>query len=120
MITYQIKKATEEGQEDIIVKTGHEVEFKMSDVRTHMERIDKLEKEMKAQVELEQAKIENVKSLHAKVAELSPTEIVGAEIVAQASGIIAKCEAKLKEVETVKAEYAKELVDLKEQTGLEL
>ena len=44
MITYSIKPSTEEGGEDTIVKTGQEHDFKMSDVKTHMEKLDKLKR----------------------------------------------------------------------------
>lgn len=118
-ITYNIKKG-EEGSEDVIVKCGHEVEFKMSDVKAHVEKMKTLKKELDAQVELEVAKQRNVEDHHAIVGGMSEEEMAAVSIYYASKGIQKKSEEKLKDVNALLEEYEKELCAIKEQTGATL
>lgn len=120
MITYSIKPATEEGGEDVIVKTGQDHEFKMSDVKAHMEKLDKLQRELEGQIKLEEAKMVNVFDRHDAVHNLTDEQMNAISVYYEAKKLKTKCEAKLKEVEEAKIEYQDELVEIKDQIGVTL
>lgn len=118
-ITYSVKPG-QEGTESVIVKSGHEVEFKMGEVRDHMEKVKTLRKELEAQIELEKAKQVNVEGHHAVVQGLTEEDLAAVSIYYASKGIQKKSEEKLKEVVALLAEYDAELLEIKEQTGFEL
>lgn len=119
MISYTIKKI--DGQEDdTVIKQGHSVEFKMSDIKSHLEKLAKVKKELEAQRDLDAAKMENIKGFHPEIAELSPEKLVAAEIYSNAYNVHEQCVDKLAEIEKQEADYATELEVIKEQTGLSI
>ena len=112
-ITYKLK----EGEEQVVVKSGHEVEFKMSDVKAHMDKMNTLKKELVSQIDLEAAKQRNVEDHHQVVAGMVDEEMAAVSIYYASKGIQKRSEEKLKEVESLLEEYAKELGAIEEQTG---
>jgi len=120
MITYELKKAVEEGGEDTIVKSGQSHEFKMSDVRTHMTQLAKQHSEMTAQIGLERAKVKNVTEHHPVILTLSDEQLTAASILNKAKPVIAALEAKLAEIEAQQELYTLELGEIEKQTGVKL
>ena len=114
MITYTKK----DGEEGVIIKVGHSVEFNIGDVRPHIEKMEKLKKELTAQVELEKAKQANIEAHHEVVKTLEGEQKAAIAIHYTSDSIIAQAESKLKEIEALLAEYAKELKEIEEQTGI--
>ncbi len=116
--TYSVKKGVE-GEEDVIVKVGNEVEFKMSDVQKNMDLIFRKIKEFNAQIEFEQAKVENVKQNHPVVSTLEPVELTAIAVYAQAKGMLDQCVEKLKQAEDLVKEFTAEIEEINKQTGIE-
>lgn len=117
MITYSIKPASEEGGEDVIVKTGQSHEFKMSEVKAHLDKLAKFEKELEAQVKLEEAKMINVYDHHDTVHNLTDEQMNAVSVYYAAKTLKKTCEDKLKEVIKAKTEYYDEIKDIEAQTG---
>ena len=120
MVTYSLKKAEVEGAEDLIVKSGHSHEFKMSDVQTHMIQLAKNVQSLKAQIELESAKMTNVSTHHEIVNTLTAEQMVAVSLYWQAKTVLIQYEAKLKEIEDLQVEYSGELAEIAAQTGVSL
>lgn len=118
-ITYKLKKGAE-GEELVVVKRGHEVEFKMSDVKAHVEKMKTLRKELEAQVELERAKQQNVEDHHPIVGGMTDEEMAAVSIYYASKGIQKKSEEKLQDVVKLLMEYGDELLEINAQTGLTL
>lgn len=117
MITYTKK---EQDGKVIIVKSGHEHEFTMEEIRSHLAKLDKLEKELTAQVSLEESKMKNVEESHEIVKTLTDVQLVACSIYDKAKEIKAKCESKLAEIAEARKEYAEDIEEIKKQTGVEL
>jgi hypothetical protein len=117
MITYSIQPSTEEGGEDVIVKTGQSHKFKMSDVKAHLDKLAKFEKELEAQIKLEEAKMINVYDRHDSVHNLTDEQMNAISVYYAAKSLRKNCEDKLKEVINAKTEYYDEIKDIEAQTG---
>lgn len=113
-ITYKIK----EGEEGIIVKCGHEVEFKMSEVRPHMEKLQKAKEKHAAQIELEVAKQRNVEDNHPVIGGLTDEEMTAAAIYHESKGTQKTSEDQIKAIDELLESYEKELKEIEAQTGL--
>jgi len=117
-MAYKFKIVSGEGTETKIKKTGISAEFTIQDILSELGKIEKFNKEKRAQVEVETAKIGNVMNFHPKVGELTPEELNGAWIVKEATAMITAIENKVKELDELKAELETDLETIKEQTGL--
>ena len=113
-ITYKIK----EGTEDVILKSGHEVEFNLTDVKPHVEKMRSTQKELLSQIDLEAAKQRNVEDHHPVVSGLTDEEMAAVSIYYASKGIQKKSEEKLKEITELLQGYESELKEIKAQTGL--
>jgi len=120
MISYTLKKAEQEGQEDLIVKVGQSHEFKMSDVKTHMIQLDKNVTSLKSQIELESAKMTNIEQHHPEVLDLSDEKLVAVSLFMQAKTAVKQYSDKLVEIEALQKEYGEELKEIESQTGLKM
>lgn len=103
-----------------IEKTGHSHSFSMDEVKDHMAKLDKMEKELLAQKELEEAKMTNVETNHEIVKTLTDEQFAACGIYARAKEIHTACVQKLEQVEECRKEYAEELKAIEEQTGVTL
>lgn len=119
-ITYTVRPATEEGQEDEIVAVGQERVFKMSEMQSEIVQLKKIQKEVKAKMELEQAAMENIRSFHPEVDELTPQKRCAVALFTTSEGTVNICKAKLEEIEKQLAECVKDVADIEAQTGKKL
>ena len=117
MITYT--KQEEDGKV-VITKTGHSITFTMDDIRAHLAKLDKIEKELTSQKELEEAKMTNVETNHEMVKTLTDEQFVACGIYARAKEIHTACIQKLEQVAEARKEYAEDLKAIEEQTGEKL
>ena len=120
MISYTIKPQENEGEEAVIVKTGQTHEFKMSEVKAHLDKIEKAKKELSAQIELEAAKMANVEEHHPFVKEFEGERLAAVAIYAETKTRHKVCSEKLEQIEKVEAETLADLEEVKTQTGLAL
>lgn len=117
MYTYT-KKVDAEGVVTI-EKTGVEtIEFAPSAVQSAMVHLEKMKKELVSQAELEEAKMENVKSFHEIVTTLTDEQLTAIAVYSYAKTLAGKCRAKLVEVEKQIADYTAEAAEIETQTGV--
>lgn len=118
--SYKLIPASEEGKEGNIMKTGGEVELVPSDIRGYVANFMKQMKELKSQMDYEQARITNVTQHHAFVEGLSGVELTAAAIFAQAKANLEACEAKLSQLMKQKEKDIKEFELIEQQTGIKI
>ena len=116
-ITYSVKKGAE-GEEDIIVRAGDTDDIKMSDVQIHMDALAKNQRELTAMAEVEAAKMENVRSLHAIIDTLSDEDKVAVAVYMNAQTRHVQIMAKLSGILASIQEYTGEIAAINEQTGI--
>lgn len=117
MINYSLKKSEVEGGEDIILKEGEVHEFTMSQVNSNLVELNKAERELSSQIELENAKMTNVENHHEIVKELEDEKMNAVAVFYSAKLMRDACQKKLEQVIAMKEELAKDLEQIKEQTG---
>jgi len=119
MVKYKVLESEKEN-EVLIEKSGSTHQFTVEAVKKHMAELDRIEKELTAQIELEEAKMKNVETHHEIVQQLDDLRLTAIAVYAQSKGVKDKCEKKLKEVKEAKAEYHEEIEEIKKQTGVEI
>lgn len=117
MPTYKLKT---EGETQILCKSNFEHEFTVDSVKQHLDYLKKKKTELTAQKSLEEAKMENIKSFHPEVLELTTEKRNAVALYDKAETMAKVCEEGLKAVEVQYSEYEQELKDIKEQTGIEI
>lgn len=117
MITYSVKPATVEGEEDKVVKTGHPYEFTMTQVRENMTAIAKSIKELTAKLTYEKAKLTNIEQFHPEVLELGPETLAACKLYLDIKMVAEKVEAALNEMTMQYASNEAEIAEITLQTG---
>lgn len=120
MITYKVEKEAVEKGDILISKTGHSHEFTVAEVLQHELQLEKELKQIAAQKELEDAKMENISRNNPKLMKLSKEEMHAVHMYWEAKVMSDQCviaEANRKEA---MKEYAQVKKDVKEQTGVEI
>ena len=75
---------------------------------------------MESQIDLEKAKMHNVAENHAIITTLTPEQLVGASIYADAEKLMKLCEERLALIDKAEKEYKEDLEEIEKQTGLTL
>lgn len=119
-ITYSVRPATQEGQEDEIVAVGQERVFKMSDLQSEIVQLKKFIKEVTAKVELEEAAMENIRHFHPEVEQLAPQKRTAVALFTTSEGTVNICKAKLEEMNKQLDECVADLAEIEKQTGKKL
>lgn len=98
-----------------IVKTGDVVEFTMNEVEVNNEQLEKLKKELTAQIAHEKAVMENIEHFHKFVTEMSDEDLLTAWMYKESKGKVTLLTPKLEDVEKVLDESYKEIEEIKNQ-----
>lgn len=80
-------------------------EFTLEDIENHMAELDKMNRELTAQIRVSNAAKANVERNHTFVSKLSDEQLNAAHYLAETKEIIKKSEAKLKEVKATQKKY---------------
>ena len=118
MPTYKIK--TQEENNLVLSKSDFEIDFTVESVKEHINYLIKKKKELTAQKGLESAKMENIKSFHPEVLELTPEKRNAIALYDKAEAVYKACEDGLANVDKQFAEYAIELAEIEKQTGIKV
>lgn len=118
MPTYKIK--TQEENNLVLSKSDFEIDFTVESVKEHINYLIKKKKELTAQKGLESAKMENIKSFHTEVLELTPEKRNAIALYDKAEAMYQACEDGLTNVDKQFAEYAIELAEIEKQTGIKI
>ncbi len=117
MIQYSIKKPEEEGGEPLVVKTGHEHEFRLSDAAEQMAALRKNVRQCRAQVELEEAKMNNIAHYHPEVEEMDVEKRCAVALYEQSRAVREQFQKKMGEFQGDIDSIGAELVEINRQTG---
>jgi hypothetical protein len=104
-------------KEKKIRKSGITAEFTIAQVEEHEETLRTFKKERAAEIDVERARMENVRHFHPVVDTLSDVELTAVALFKESKTVVEKAEAKLKEVDQALEEYAKEKDDIMRTLG---
>lgn len=119
---YSISEKNDNPLESKIKKEGISVEFTLNQLIAEKQRADKLQKELEAQLKLEEAKAQNVADNYPFVKDVDEEEEKKAVAITLYKGTLSKIDEinnKLKQIADLNEEHFAELADIKEQTGIE-
>lgn len=109
---FEIKKQNKKDyKQATIVRNNISNEFTLADIDSHLVELDKMERELTAQIRVSNAAKENVERNHPYVAKMSDEQLSAAHYMAETKEIIQKSERKLKDVKATKKKY-REVVDV--------
>lgn len=120
MNIYKLIENKENPEDQMIEKSGFTHEFTVTGVQTSYAQIEKAKRELKAQKELEEAKMSNIADHHPYVLELDEEKRNAVYLYHQAFATAKAVEMKMAEVEDAEAETNQALADIEEQTGLKI
>lgn len=103
---FNLKKQDKKNfKKSIIERVNLTNEFTLEDIENHKAELDKMERELTAQIRVSNAAKENVERNHTFVSKMSDEQLSAAHYLFETKDIIRKSEAKLKEVKTTKKKY---------------
>lgn len=116
---YTLKPVEGDNQDPVIVETGLTSEFRMSVLVEHMKNIVKCQKELKAQIELECAKMTNIETHHPLVLELTPEQQCAVALYAEVRGVAEGSKKKLEALTNSFENYMQQIGEVYNQTGFQ-
>lgn len=102
----------------VIEKTGDPVVFSYADIVDAIEYGSKQMAELKAQKEVADAQLENIKHFHPSVLDLTETELQAAFVYQRSLSMSRECARKLSEFEAAMVEDKQAMKDIFDQTGI--
>jgi hypothetical protein len=109
---FNLKKQDKKNyKKSVIERVNLTNEFTLGDIENHKAELDKMERELTAQIRVSNAAAENVKRNHPFVAKMSDEQLNAAQYLFETKTIISKSEAKLKEVKATKKKY-NQIIDI--------
>ena len=117
---YQLAKG-EDGKEveispdSIVEKRGHVIRFSLREILVNHAQLEKVDGEMKGQMELQLAKMKNIEQHHGFVISLTPEELFTVHMYAEAKSIYTQCLNKRKEIEDTIKSDKEEIAEIKKQ-----
>lgn len=119
MVKYKVLSSSEDGDTKL-QKTGHKIEFTVSEVRQHVKKLDKFLSEIAAQKSLEEAKMTNIESHNEFIKDLTEEQQHAVKMYYQSLELYKQCCEKIAELEEAKKEYTEDIEDIKKQTGIDI
>lgn len=108
---FNLKKEDKKNfKKSVIERVNLTNEFTLADLEAHQAELDKMERELTAQIRVSTAAKANVERNHPFVSKMSDEQLNTAHYLSETKEILAKAESKLKEVKATKKKY-KEVVD---------
>lgn len=115
---FNLKKQDKKNfKKSIIERVNLTNEFTLEDIENHKAELDKMERELTAQIRVSNAAKENVERNHAFISKMSDEQLSVAHYLFETKDIIRKSEAKLKEVKATKKKYNEVLKVVMEKFG---
>lgn len=117
MIKYKI---VEEGEDVLIEKSGHTLEFTASSVKQNEKKFEKEITQLNAQLMLEEAKMINVTNNHEFVKDLTDEQKHTVHLYWEASLLAKQCLEAINARKEALAEYEEVRKEVKKQTGVKI
>lgn len=115
---FNLKKEDKKNfKKSIIERSNLTNEFTLADIENHKAELDKMERELTAQIRVSNAAKENVERNHTFISKLSDEQLGVAHYLFETKDIIRKSEAKLKEVKATKKKYNEVIKVVMEKFG---
>lgn len=103
---FNLKKEDKKNFKKSTIERGNITnEFTLEDIEIHMADLEKMNRELTAQIRVSKAAKENVERNHKFVSKMSDEQLGVAHYLAETKEILRKSEAKLKEVKATKKKY---------------
>ena len=103
---FNLKKVDKKDyKQSIIERHNLTNEFTLADIENHKAELEKMQRELTAQIRVSNAAKENVERNHKFVSKMSDEQLSAAHYLLETKDIIRKSEAKLKEVRATKKKY---------------
>ena len=103
---FNLKKVNKKDyKQSIIERSNLTNEFTLADIENHKAELEKMQRELTAQIRVSNAAKENVERNHKFVSKMSDEQLSAAHYLLETKDIIRKSEAKLKEVRATKKKY---------------
>jgi len=115
---YKLLKSEGDVIDYVIEKSGLKSEFTIRDINSNLARMEKITKELTAQLELEKAKMENIEHFHPFLKDLSAEDLHTAWLYQEAKEYADQIPPKLKEIEEAVANDQKTIDEAKEALQL--
>ena len=120
MLKYKLIKEEGDVIDYVIEKRGLTSEFTIRDINSNLARMEKVTKELQAQLELEQAKMTNIEHFHPFVKDLSPEDLHTAWMYREAQEYVTQIVPKLEEIKNAVAADEKTVAEVKEALNLDV
>ena len=122
MIKYKVTENPEvtELMDKEIVKTGGEVKFTLRNVETDIQYLNKKKKEITAEIGIRNATKRNIERTHPNIVIMTQEDLTAAYLFREATGFLSEAEKSLARIETSLSEYAEDLAEIEQQTGLKV
>lgn len=114
---YKLLDSNSDYKDSKIEKSNIKVTFTLRDIETQIEYWNKKIKEMKAQVEVEKAKITNIEQFHAFVKDFDDKQLHAIGMYNDSKKIVNAFEPKIAEIEKAVQESEAEMKDITEKLG---
>ncbi len=115
MIEYKIKSRSESPEDTIIEKTGDSVSFSIGQIMANEAELEKLRRQLQAQVDIEAAKMSNIEEHHPFVLTMSEQDMFTAHMYQGAKSIVLVGKDKIKQIEDALKSSAEEREEIKRQ-----
>lgn len=112
---FTIKEPNVDPKLAVIEKTGHTVEFTLSDIDQNKKHYARILTEIKAKRDVEAYTMKNIEEHHPEILEMDPMMIHTAHMYEESKLIVAMADDKIKEIEDALAEQDAEVAQCLEQ-----
>lgn len=114
---FSIAKKNKDFKKAIISRANLTNEFTISDIEKHQAQLDKMERELTAQVKLTTAVVNNIERNHPFVAKMSDEQLNAAAYLCENRHLLKESEQKLKDVKRAKKNYSEVLKTIYDKFG---
>ncbi len=108
---FSIKKDNKDFKKAVIERSNLTNEFTIAEMEADEMQLNRLEREMTAQIKVSSAAVDNIKRNHSFVAAMSDEQLATASYLHETKQVLEAAEKKLKEVKAAKKKY-KEVKDV--------
>jgi regulator of sirC expression with transglutaminase-like and TPR domain len=103
---FNLKKEDKKNfKKSVIERMNLTNQFTIEDIENHKAELEKSRRELNAQIRVSKSVVENVERNHPIIATLTPEQLNAAHYLSETKEILAKSEAKLKEVSKTEKRY---------------
>lgn len=117
-ITYSLHEVKDDPRESVIKQEGGVSYFSLAQTDAEFEKLDKLEIEAKAKIELEQVRMDNVKEHHPEIVEMDEVKMSAAHMYFNAKATVDALNETLERVVEQREHLQKEVDKAIESTGV--